>query len=265
MNNIIPLFKTHASIGRSLLVSDYQEDIKDDAPVSVIAIGKKFRLSNISIAENSFSSFIEVMRACDKVNIQLNFGVNFLLCENVLNKDEESIKTENKITVWMKNSNGYKDLLKLYGAIKANKENFYYEPRGDWNIVKSFWTDNLLLSFPPYDNFIHKNLLENGKCVPDFGFIKPIFFYSDMNLAFDQVLIPAIKDYCRINRIPTQEAHPIYYYKKEDSLAYQVLRCIDSKGGSKRATIETPGLNHMSSDSFCWENYCEKTGLEFVK
>lgn len=256
MDNILPIFSTQGNICRSLLTAEDETEISDNSPVSIFALAKKHNLNKLFVIDRSFLEFPKLYKNCNKYNIQLIFGISFLVCNNSSNKDEESLFSNCRVAVVMKNSDGYKDLIKLNNRINANKESFYYESRGDWNDIKKYVTDNLQVFIEPYNNFIEKNFIFNGSCIPDFGKIKPIMTYANMNIIYDQIIIPKIKEYSRNNGFECLEVHPIYYHLREDFKAYSTLRSIDV-----RSKFNCPNINYLSSREFCWEAYEEKEVL----
>jgi DNA polymerase III alpha subunit len=256
-NQIIPIWKTHASVGKSILTYEDEEDISDSAPVSVIAIAKKHNLKQLIVIDNSFLAFPNLYKACKKHEIQLIFGLNFTICNDVAQKDEASLSNNCRVSVLMKNSNGYKDLIKLNDAINGSSESFYYTPRGDWNVIKKYMTDNLLLMIPPHNNFIHINLLRNGKSIPDFGNLKPIMTFCNIELPYTQILNPAIKTYAQNNNFELQEVWPVYYYKKDDFKAYSTFRAIH-----EREKFNSPNIDFFTNPEFCIESYLERSNLK---
>ena len=253
MQNIIPIFKTQGSIGKSILTCEDETEVANDAPVSIISIAKKHSLKEIIVIDDSFLCFPKLYKYCKKHDINLIFGVNFIICNDVSKKDDDYRFENCKVSVLMKNSEGYKDLIKLHDAINANADNFYYTLRGDWKTLNKFWTQNLDLWLPPYDNFIHNNLLMNGKCIPSFDKIIPHLTYANMELPYDNILSNEIKAYAKNNNYLISEVHPVYYYSKEDSKAYNVFRCINN-----RSLLSSPELNFFSSDKFNFESFLEK-------
>lgn len=251
---IIPYFKSDHSIGRSILTIWEPEDIKDNAPVSIFSIAKKHELKDILLIENSFSSFVQFYKQCKELKIKGIFGCEFVLANNATQKDPDSLKTESKVYVLMKNSDGYKDLCKLYSAIHANKDNFYYIARGDWDILQKYWTDNLSLIIPFYDGFIHRNLLEYGHhSIPNFGGAPPTFFIENHDLPFDKIIEDATMDYCKKNDYSYINAHKCLYYRNSDYKPYITYRAIN-----ERTTFNRPELRYNSSDKFSFENYLSK-------
>lgn len=257
-NNILPVFKSCASLGRSILTVEDDNEIKDNSPVSIITLARKYDLKQLVVIDDSFLNFPALFKLCNKYNIQLIFGVNFTICNDATEKTEESLFSNSKVSVLMKNSDGYKDLIKLHNKINANKDNFYYETRGSWSILKENMTDNLQLMMPPFDNFIHKNVLENGKCIPTLGHIKTLMTYTNIKLPFTDILNNSIKSYAKNNSLECMEVHPIYYYRENDFKAYSVFRAI-----SKRSKFNIPNLEYFSSNEFSWETYCNKSKIEF--
>lgn len=252
------IFKSPGSLGRSILTVEDEEEISDDSPVSIIAIAKKYNLNKLVVIDDSFLSFPKLYKTTNKHNLQLIFGINFILCNDVNDKTDKSLNSEHKVSVLMKNSKGYKDLIKLHDAINSNVDNFYYNPRGDCNTLLNNWSENLELLIPPFDNFIQKNYLENGTCLPNFNKIKPLFTISKMELPWNEILNEKIVNYCKNNNYQLQEVHPIYYYKQSDFKSYSIFRSIDNRGKFMK-----PNIPYFCSDKFSFEEFCKKEGVKF--
>lgn len=254
-NNIIGIFKSDASIGRSILTVETEDDIKENYPVSILSIARKHNIKTTVIVDDSFSNFPKIYKNWKKHNLNFIYGINFTVCNDSKDQSETSQASECKVSVLMKNSAGYSSILRLYNAINTDKNSFYYRPRASWSTISTHFDENLQLLIPPYNNFIHKNLLENGKCVPDFAKIRPIFTWAECDLPFDKLLENKIKDYAKNNNYEVIQAHPICYYKKDHSKQYQVFRAIN-----KRSSYSSPELEHFSSNNMCFESYLEKIG-----
>lgn len=270
---MIPIFSTHHSAKSILTFDDPDEiidlQIKNGIPkeqaknlldtesVSVFNIAREYGLKEIYVADSSFSGFIKAYTTAQKNKISLRYGIKFWVSQNLSEKTDESIRTESKITIWMLNSAAEKDLIKLYNH-SWQKDNFYYQNRLDWVVLRKLWTPNLGLSIDFYDGFLAQNLLKNGCCVPDLGFTEPVFDLCEMELPFDGLIDQKTLSFCAENKYETRRVHPVYYYSRADSRAYQVFRCI-----KERTTLQKPNLNHFSSNNFCWQSFCEKTGVEF--
>lgn len=252
---ITPIFKTHGSLGKSIISADKSESISPDGTVSILSIVKEHNLKEITVCDDGFLCFPKLYKQL-KGLCKLNFGINFYCCSSVDGKGDESIRTESKVTVFMKNSDGYRDLLKLHNVIHTDQRYQYYKVRMDWETLANNWTDNLELVFPPYDNFIHNNSLKDGECVPQLKGIKPSFFYSDMGLPFDYLLKSRIKEYASNNSLDLYEVHPVYYYSDSDLKPYIVFRSIANI--KKRANFSCPELEFCTSNQFSFESYLRK-------
>lgn len=251
-NNINLIIKTDASIGRSIISAWDEKEIKDDSPVSALAIAHTHKLDKLIVADNSFLNFINLYKGCNKLGIQLIFGIEFYVVENATDLSEESLLTESKVQVYMKNSAGYKDLIKLYSKAHSDKNRFYYNGRLEWSDLKELNEENLQVVVGHYDSFLHKNLLTHkARCIPNFGKIKPIFAVERLkNLPFDDLIINSIEDYTSKNGYDTINCHNIYYYKEKDIDSYCTYRAI-----MNRSTFSKPQISHFSSCRFSFETY----------
>lgn len=250
-DSILPIFSTHASIGSSILTSEYdgkKADIDELSPVSVIDIANQYNIENTYIADSSISLFIQCCENFKKAGRKFTWGLKLAICNDAKDKSEESLKTESKVIIWMKNSDSYKDLVKIY--TKAHVDDFYYRGRTDWPTLKSLWSDNLLLSIPFYGGFIHNNFFHGHSSLPDFNFTSPYFFINKMGMPYDSMLESLIVDYTKANKIKSCKTHPVYYYKENDFDAYCVFRCIHD-----REKFGSPNINNFFSNKFSFESY----------
>src|ERR1700757_118544 len=133
---VIPIFSSHFSFGgNSILTVDEPEKNKESGeflinelkPVSIFSIAKKHNLQDVYIAEKSFSGLVDCYNAAQKTGINLRFGFRVICCADISDKSENSFKSEHRITIWLNDSRGYENLVKL--ASKAQTDGFYYIPR----------------------------------------------------------------------------------------------------------------------------------------
>jgi DNA polymerase-3 subunit alpha len=243
---MIPLFKSHYSLGRSILTLE-DKDEKDDYPDSIIQICKENKMKELYLVEDNMSSFLEAYSNCRKNNIKLNYGLRISVTESMSDKSEESKTKSSKIILFFKNKKGYQQLTKLYSI--AAKEGFYYEPRLDYETISKNWTDDLILCIPFYDSFIFNNTLKNSLCIPQFDFTKPIFFIEDNDLPFDSLVKQKALSFAEKNDLKIYKAQSIFYKERKDFKAYLTFRCINN-----RSVLNKPNLDHMSSNEFCFES-----------
>jgi DNA polymerase-3 subunit alpha len=252
MYNVIPLFSTTYSIGSALFTAEQPEkecekdnEIDLESPISVFHAAYKNKLPYIYISDRSMSGFFKCYKTSKYYNIPFRFGLKLILCNDIDDKSESSLKTESAITVWCNSSAGYKDLIKI--SSRAHCEGFYYFARIDSKSLKSLWSNNLTLTVNFFDSFIANNLLKFNTCLPDLNFTNPIFFDESEthDLPFSFLIKDALYKYCKEYNYPIVKTHSIYYYSPSLYKSYQTLCCI-----SKRTNINKPNLEHNSDDSF---------------
>ena len=253
MPEIIPLFKSHYSVGRSILTLDAEQSDKRE-PDSIPLIAKELGLNHFYLIDDSISGFVECYRTCLKLGINFTFGLRLTFVPNLEIKDDESLRKEAKYIIFCRNSAGYSQLIKIWS--KAAKDGFYYQPRLDFKSLSEHWNDNLSLGIPYYDSFIHNNALNFGQCSNDFEALntKPVFFIEDNNLPFEPFLTQKVQKYCQSVGYDVLKAQSIFYKERKDFKAYLARRCIDN-----RSTMEKPNLENMTSDSFCVEEWQNKS------
>jgi DNA polymerase-3 subunit alpha len=243
----IPLFKSHFSIGRSILTLE-DEEINENDPDSIIDIARKNDIKNLYLVEDNMSSFLQAYTNTKKYNINLRYGLRLSINDNIEDKTEESRSKTSKVVIFFKTNKGYKNLINIFSL--AAKDGFYYEPRIDYKNLKKFWSEeDLILCIPFYDSFIFNNTLKNFICVPDFNFTKPVVFLEKNHLPFDGIITNKIQKYADVNKLEVFNTKSIYYKAKKDFKSYLTFRCINN-----RTTLNKPELIHMSSSEFCFES-----------
>ena len=247
MDEILPLFKTHYSLGKSILnlsLIDNQPDESD----SVFSILKENNLKELILVEDCMTGFLEAYNNSNELGVKLIFGLRITACLDMEEKTGESLKNNNKIIIFAKNNDGYKKLIKIFSL--AARKGFYYEPRIDYKNLKDEWDDSsLIMAIPFYDSYIFKNTLENNICVPELDFADPTYFLEDNDLPFDDLIKQKVINISS----KTQKTQSIFYKSKKDFKAYLTFKCIN-----KRSTLDKPELQHMTSDEFCVEGWKEK-------
>jgi DNA polymerase-3 subunit alpha len=244
---VLPLFKTQYSIGKSILTLAAPDKLDRSYPVSIFDIAKEHKLSEVVVVDDSISGFLEAHQNAKKAGIKLVYGLQLRCMENIESKSEASLKTIHKLVIFIKNNQGYKDLIKISST--AAKKGFYYKPNIDMAHLKTLWTENLMLGVPFYDSFLFNNTLYGYRCVPTF-FTPPVFFLENSDLPFDNLIQQKVKSYAETSGAEIIPSRSIYYYKKDDFLAYLTFRCIN-----ERTLLEKPELEHMSSNLFCFEEW----------
>ncbi len=250
---ILPLWTSHYSMNSILTLDpppnkDKPEEVEDyiKSPHSIIQLATDNKIDPFFLVESNLSGFVKAYKGAKENNLNLRFGLKIVVCNDMKDKSPESLKSEHKIIVFARNSNGYKRLLKIYS--EAATQGFYYRPRIDSATLEKFWNKkDLLLVHPFYYSFLHRNLLYFSNCQPDYNFADNIFFFEKNDLPFNYLIEDAVNKFCG-KKEQKQNVRSIYYENRSDFKVLATYRCIQ-----ERTTLEKPNLEDFASDNFCLE------------
>jgi hypothetical protein len=254
MSDVVPIFYDHSS-RKSLLTYWNAKDTVPGAPQSIVGLCKSAGLKECFGVSTNFHTFLEAWKNLKEEKISFRFGLQLTLCDDAKVHTDDSLKNEHKVIVFMKNSNAYVDLIRLYTACASDPTNRYYLQRFDCKQLKQHWTDNLLLAIPFFDSCIHANMLRYGaSIVPDFP-VKPMIFREvDSGVPFASLIDKALDLYNADGSHEEVKTKTIYYEKKDDLEAY-----ITERARKARGSFSKPNLNYMCSPRFCFEEWKELT------
>ena len=244
----IPLFKSHYSIGKSILTLKPSKN--EEAADSVFDLAQEASLKEVFLVEDSLVGFLEALKISKDLDMNLRFGLR-LSCVDDLS--EESSACEHKVVIFSKNKRGCELLNQIYSFAftEGNK-------KIDIKNLARLWDDDALkLVIPFYDSFIYKNLLSFSVCVPDFYFTKPTFFVEDNHLPFDQLIFDAVISYCKAQKLECYQAKSIYYKNRSDFEAFQTYKCVCNRGSFRKSSLECPNIDHCGSPEFSFESWKE--------
>ena len=122
---VIPLFKSHYSIGKSILTLEKKGSLKN-GPSSIIDICAENDLKELFLVEDSMGGFLEAYLNLKEIGASLRFGLRITVCADLSVKNEESLSKQSKVIIFANNRDGYKEMIKIYSL--AAKDGFYYEP-----------------------------------------------------------------------------------------------------------------------------------------
>ena len=252
---MLPLFKSHYSVGKSILTIAPPGQVREGGPASVFDIAVRNDLQKVILVEDSLIGFLESKKVADSLGIQLVFGLRIDACEDMKKKVAKNVPDcTSKIVIMAKNSKGCALLNKIYSLAFTQGHG-----RIDFNRLKDFYNpDDLVIAIPFYDSFLFHNLFSYKEpCILDDSFFNPLYFVENNNLPMDLLLSKAINSYCDDDsRIVS--AKTIYYENREDFEAYQTYKCICGRGFSnKPKTLDMPNLDHCGAPEFCFESYLE--------
>ena len=200
---MLPLFKSHYSIGKSILTLDDPKKVTENGSDSIFKIAKDNSLKKIILVEDSLVGFFEAYKRSKELGIDLIFGLRLSVRNSSLEDDANS---QHKVIIFSKTSNGCKLLNKIYSKAFCDFSGFL-----DSQSLKDIWNDNdLKLCIPFYDSFIHVNNFLFANCVPDFSFAKPTMFIERNNVSFDYLLESKVKEFASNNQLETLLVKTIY-------------------------------------------------------
>lgn len=248
---MLPLFKSHFSIGKSILTLDDPKKVTEGGSDSVFKIAKDNNLKQIILVEDSLIGFFEAYKRSKEMSIQLIFGLRISMRNSALPEDSQS---EHKVIVFAKDNDGCKLLNKIYSKAFCTNTGFL-----DYTDLKELWNENSLkLAIPFYDSFIYVNNFSFGNAVPDLSFTKPTLFVEDNGLALDYLLQEKVNEFAVNNNLPTEKVRSIYYNKKQDVKAFMAYKIICNRSFGKDRSLEKPELPHFCSDKFSFEAWKEE-------
>lgn len=242
----LPIFRSHYSIGKSILTLDDPAEDKDNRADSVFRVAQNLELNTVFIADENPSGFINAIKNSRLAKLKVRLGIKMVLCENKLETRDGNVD-EHKVIIWSKNDEGYHNLYRLYSDAAVNTVASY--PRLDYSTLKRNWSskDNCI-TIPFYSSFIHKNCMYGGLCMPDLDFAQPRMQIEENSLPFNFLLREAVQKWSNAKGWPIINTKSVYYAKKSDFDAYMAMRCMN-----QGTTMMQPELPHFSSDEFCAE------------
>jgi len=257
--DVAPLFKSHYSIGRSILTLE-KESSKNGGPDSIIDICNQNKIKSFFLIDDSMSGFLQGHINSQESGLKMVFGLRLSVCPDMDQKDAETLDKTCKYVIICKNTNGYKRLIKI-SSEAATRGSIYnpnlrsYIPRADFKLISSVWSDeDLQLAIPFYDSFLHENYLQDKWCPEPPSEFKLDFFIENNKIPFDYLILNRVKKYVSSRKnCNTVNVQSIYYKNKKDFKPYITFRAID-----KRTTLGKPNLEHMGSDEFSFESWQEK-------
>lgn len=163
-------------------------------------------------------------------------------------------KANNHITLLAKNNTGYRNLLHLVS--KAFIEGFYYKPRIDWELLTNYHEGLIALSgcvAGQIPKLILNGQLEEAeqtakKFVALFG---DDFFLEiqDQGLEEQKIVLKGLVEIGQSLGIPLVATNDVHYLKKEDSIAHDVLLCIQTG-----CTLAEQNRLKFSTDQFYFKS-----------
>ena len=87
---MLPLFKSHYSIGKSILRLDL-DSFKSDSESNIFSILLKHKITNLVLAEDTMTGFLEAYKNATELSINLIFGLRISLHSGDVNDSHKAI------------------------------------------------------------------------------------------------------------------------------------------------------------------------------
>lgn len=245
---VIPLFTSHYDMDHSSVLT-LEEAGKTPAggPTSVCDIAREQGLKTVVLVSARIDGFIEAYKHIQKAGLaHLVYGVKLTLCADETDKTDASRATESSVIIFIRNTAGYSDLIRIYN--RAWTTNHVGYGRTSWRELRALWTPNLALAIPFFSGFIARNALTFNSIVPDFPCAPTLFKEIDNGLPFAPIIDEAMDLFARQHGLSVQPVKTIYYRDSAAFDAYVTFRAIGN-----RAEFARPQVDHLCSDRFSFE------------
>lgn len=251
---MIPLWKSHNSIGGKSILTLGEPKKLDEGPDSIFSILTENKMSDLILVEDTMIGFLDALNKSKALDIHLVFGLRVSMCDDpsIIKKNSGEDNCEHKVIIFAKNDMGCKRLYGIYSAAHVKGEG-----RLDEETLSKIWNDDdLQMVVPFYDSFIFKNAMGFNSCTPHLQPFSPSFFIERNGLPFDALIEEAVNSYCEEFNYKTHLAKSIYYNQRKDFEAFQTYKCICSRNFGN-STLSRPNLDHFASREFCFESFME--------
>lgn len=188
-------------------------------------------------AEAKNKAALEAGEIATETIIKPIVGCEFYVCDN--HKDKSRKDNGYQIVLLAKNKKGYHNLAKMSSI--AFTEGFYYMPRIDREVIQKYKEDIIVLSGSLYGE-IPSKLLNIGENQAEEALLwwKSEFgedFYIELmrhNQEDEDRVNTALIDLARKHKVKTVATNNVFYIKKEDANAHDILLCV--RDGEKQST-----------------------------
>ncbi len=183
--------------------------------------------------DGNLYSAIEFYKTATKEGIKPIIGVDLYIAPRTRFDKEHKIDNYTKRLVLLaKNKSGYDNIIKI--VTYAFLEGFYYRPRADFELLKKYGADTIAI-LPSFSG-AHTEHLKNNDMEKAKEITKKYKDIFQENLYFEithhpeiighRELQDQIKNLAEKSNIPLVAAQDVYYMKKEDNLAREMVRAI---------------------------------------
>jgi DNA polymerase III alpha subunit len=242
---MIPLFKSHFSIGKSILTLAEPEKQKKDGPDSILSLALDNGLKELYLVEDSLTGFLTAFKICQKYDLSLRFGLRISICN-----DYQSIESsKSKLVLFALNDQGFKDINKIYTFAHTKNDGLISN-----DDLTSRLNPNIFVCVPFYDSYVWNNYHYFNNCTPFFlDSIDHAYLAENNKLPFDDIISKVIKSKGK----QVIEAKSIYYKNREDYEAWITYKIACSGTMGRSRTLSAPDLSDCGSKEFSFQSWKE--------
>ncbi|MFH0874049.1 MAG: DNA polymerase III subunit alpha [Candidatus Komeilibacteria bacterium] len=178
---------------------------------------------------------IEFYQKCLKAGIKPIIGMEAYLANESI-QDQPSRERPYHLTLLAKNKTGYKNLLQLTSI--AHLQGFYYKPRIDWQLLEQY-SDGLIALSGCLNGPLARHLAQNDDQQAELNLQKIVKIFGSDNFYLEMQNRPTMPEQSLVNsglirlskkhRLPLVATNDVHYARSEDSLAHDILICLQTK------------------------------------
>jgi DNA polymerase III subunit alpha len=202
----------------------------------LVARAKELGMESLAITDHGVMyGIIDFYKACKEVDIKPIIGCEIYVAPRSLYKKESGVDSQNfHLVLLAKNNEGYKKLMKIVST--AFVDGFYYKPRADYELLREYSGDIIALSACLGGEV--QNILLDGDYE---GAKKKALLYKEIfgeGNYYLELQDHGIEEQIRVNKelvklskeinIPLIATNDIHYINREDSVAHEILLCIQT-------------------------------------
>ncbi len=205
----------------------------------LIKAAKEDGMDSLALTDDgNMYAIIEFYKACKKAEIKPILGVDFYVATRTRHDKQHGIDNRrSRLIMLAKNETGYKNLIKLSSI--SNIEGFYYKPRIDKELIEKY-SEGIICISPHFAGEISQALKVNNfekaeeiarwyKNIFKENFYLEITHHSEIDGQIE--LKEKIIAFGKKMDIPVVATHDVYYIKKEDKRARDILMSVQTSGG----------------------------------
>lgn len=239
---------THLHVHTEYSLLDGASRIKD-----LVAHAKELGMDSLAITDHGVMfGVIDFYRECHKQGIKPIIGCEvYTAARTLFDKDSEKDKHMGHLVLLARNNTGYKNLMKIVS--EGYRHGFYYKPRIDKNVLKEYSEGIIALSACLAGEVQHRLLngdydgakreaLEMREIFGEDSFYLEL---QDQGLEEEARILPDMKKLHQETGIPFVATNDVHYVRQEDSVAQDVLMCIQMG-----TTVDEENRMRFSNDQF---------------